>query len=109
MRYAHYINRQRSAKGHLWQGRFYSCILDDAHLYRAIRYVENNPVRAKLVKKAWKYGFSSAKDHTKERNKPIIKLSRYKSTQYGKQWKEYLQENDFEMTEDIRIKTNKSI
>ena len=53
--------------------------------------------------------FSSAKDHTKERNKPIIKLSRYKSTQYGKQWKEYLQENDFEMTEDIRIKTNKGL
>ena len=43
MRYAHYLNRQRKVKGHLWQGRFYSCALDDAHLYRAIRYVENNP------------------------------------------------------------------
>ena len=37
MRYAHYLNRQRKVKGHLWQGRFYSCALDDAHLYRAIR------------------------------------------------------------------------
>ena len=50
MRYSQYINRKRGVKGHLWQGRFYSCILDDAHLYRAIRYVENNPVRAKIVK-----------------------------------------------------------
>lgn len=51
MRYAHYINKQRGVKGNLWQGRFYSRILDDIHLHRAIRYVENNPVRAKIAKK----------------------------------------------------------
>ena len=109
MRYSHYINRQRSVKGHLWQGRFHSCLLGDTHLYRAIRYVENNPLRAKIVKKAWEYDLSSAKDHTEERNKPVIKLKVPKSIKYGNQWKEYLQENDFEMTKDIRIKTNKGL
>jgi len=39
--------------GHLWQGRFYSCILDDSHLFTAGRYVERNPVRAGIVKEAW--------------------------------------------------------
>ena len=106
MRYSHYLNRQRSVKGHLWQGRFYSCILDDTHLYRAIRYVENNPVRAKIVKKAWDYKWSSVLDHTTERKKPLIKL---KEIRDRKDWKEYLRENDLEMTEDIRVKTNKGI
>jgi len=60
MRYAQYVNKRLKATGHLWQGRFFSCILDDKHLYRAIRYVENNPVRIKVVKKAWLYKWSSA-------------------------------------------------
>jgi len=106
MRYSQYLNKQRGLKGHLWQGRFYSCILDDVHLYRAIRYVENNPVRAKIVKKAWDYKWASASDHTGERKKPLIKL---KDTRDRKDWKEYLQENDSEMTEDIRIKTNRGL
>lgn len=40
MRYSQYFNRKKRAFGHLWQGRFYSCVLDDYHLYAAIRYIE---------------------------------------------------------------------
>jgi len=109
MRYSHYLNRQRSAKGHLWQGRFYSCILGDSHLYRAIRYTENNPVRAKIVKNAWEYEWSSAKDHTGYRNnKPLIKLGKYKTIE-EKEWKDYLREDDPEMAADIRLKTNRGL
>ena len=63
MRYSQYINRRQKASGHLWQGRFYSTIPDDIHLYAAVRYVENNPVSARLVKKAEEYPWSSAKEH----------------------------------------------
>ncbi len=63
MRYAQYKNRRRKASGHLWQGRFYSTILDEAHVYAAVRYVENNPVRVGLVKKAEDYRWSSACEH----------------------------------------------
>ena len=52
MRYSQYYNKKKNKKGHLWQGRFYSCALYAKHLYEAVRYVENNPVRAKIVKKA---------------------------------------------------------
>jgi REP element-mobilizing transposase RayT len=31
-RYAAYWNAQRSSTGHVWQGRFYSCPLDESHL-----------------------------------------------------------------------------
>jgi len=63
MRYAQYINRRRNASGHLWQGRFYSTILDEAHVYAAVRYVENNPVRTGMVKNAADYRWSSAREH----------------------------------------------
>ncbi len=109
MRYSHYINRQRSVKGHLWQGRFNSCILDDTHLYRAVRYVENNPVRAKMVKKAWEYEWSSAKDHVKERTRVLIKLSTHKDIKDGDEWQEHLQEDDPELIEDIRLKTERGL
>lgn len=106
MRYSQYLNKQRGLKGHLWQGRFYSCVLDDVHTYRAIRYVENNPVRAKIVKRAWDHEWSSASDHAGEREKPLIKL---KDIRDRKGWKEYLQEDDPEMTKDMRIKTNRGL
>ncbi len=109
MRYAHYINRQKAIKGHLWQGRFYSCILDDAHLYRAIRYVENNPVRAKITRKAWEYEWSSAKEHVEDGRKPLINISKYKNIKSGREWKEYLAETDCEMAEEIRLKTNRGL
>ena len=63
MRYAQRINRARGWKGYLWQGRFFSSPLDEAYLWAAIRYVERNPVRAKLVRKAENYPWSSAAAH----------------------------------------------
>lgn len=50
MRYAQRINRRRRWKGHLWQGRFFSSALDDAYRWAAVRYVERNPVRARMVR-----------------------------------------------------------
>ncbi len=63
MRYSRYINEKKNTSGHLWQGRFYSCALDERHLHAAVRYVENNPVRAGIVKRAEDYGWSSARAH----------------------------------------------
>ena len=60
MRYAGYMNRQRGVQGHFWQGRFYSCVLDDEHLWAAVRYVERNPVRNGLAARAEEYPWSSA-------------------------------------------------
>jgi putative transposase len=57
------FNRRTKLSGHVWQGRFYSCALDDAHLWAAVRYVERNPVRAGLVERAEDYRWSSARAH----------------------------------------------
>jgi putative transposase len=62
-RYAQRINRAKKWKGHLWQGRFFSSALDDTYLWAALRYVERNPVRARIVRRAENYKWSSAAAH----------------------------------------------
>ena len=72
LRYSQYKNVEKRKLGHLWQGRFYSCILGDTHLLRAIRYVEMNPVRARMVKEPWDYIWSSTRQHIKKEKSPIV-------------------------------------
>ena len=66
LKYAQFINRRHGRSGHLWQNRFYSCPLDSEHELAAVRYVERNPVRARLVRLPWRYHWSSAAAHTGE-------------------------------------------
>ena len=63
MRYSSYFNKNNRRSGHLWQGRFYSCPLQFEHALEALRYVERNPVRAKMVELPWEYEWSSAREH----------------------------------------------
>jgi len=55
LRYSQYVNRRHGRSGDLWQNRFFSCALDKVHVWRALYYVERNPVRAKMVRGAWRY------------------------------------------------------
>ncbi|WP_345975312.1 transposase [Sulfurimonas sp. HSL3-7] len=58
--YAIYFNKKYKRSGHLWQGRFKSWyVTDEAYLYTLISYIENNPVKAKMVKALGKYEYSS--------------------------------------------------
>ena len=72
MRYAQHFNAQRHVQGHLWQGRFYSSILDDAHAFEAVRFVETNPVRWRLVDDAPAYPWSSARSHATDSIDPVL-------------------------------------
>jgi putative transposase len=62
-RYAQYLNVKKQRTGHLWQNRFYSCALSEQHLWTALKYVEENPVRAGMVAEAAAYRWSSAGAH----------------------------------------------
>jgi len=62
-RYTRRVNFREGWRGHLWQGRFASFPMDEAHLRAAARYVERNPVRARLVARAEEYRWSSAAAH----------------------------------------------
>jgi putative transposase len=61
--YTGYINARLRVTGHLWQGRFSSVAMDEAHLVSALRYVALNPVRAKLTERAEDWRWSSATAH----------------------------------------------
>jgi putative transposase len=105
MRYAQYVNKKQGMCGHLWQGRFYSCILEEKHLFAAVRYVENNPVRAGLVKDAEEYPWSSAKAHVKKGGNIILSEKSYLQHDI-KNWSLYLKSGaDNNVVEDIRAKT----
>lgn len=108
MRYAQYHNRQWKIKGHLWQGRFYSSALDDQHLYRALRYVERNPVRARMVKNAWEYPWSSVRWHLGMDHKSGIFLKKTTIVD-KKEWRGYLMEEDEEFNKEIRLKTQRGL
>jgi putative transposase len=62
-RYSRRINFAKGWTGYLWQGRFASYPMEDVHLMTAIRYVELNPVKAKLVRRAEDWRWSSATAH----------------------------------------------
>jgi putative transposase len=61
--YSNWFNEKHQFVGHLWQERPFSCVLSDGHLRNALRYVENNPVRAGIVSSAVDYRWSSARAH----------------------------------------------
>jgi REP-associated tyrosine transposase len=62
-RYSRRINFAHGWTGYLWQGRFCSYPMDDAHLMTAVRYVELNPVKAGLAVRAEDWPWSSARAH----------------------------------------------
>jgi putative transposase len=62
-RYTGFINARHRWTGHLWQGRYGSVAMDEAHLVHAARYVALNPVRARLCAQAGDWAWSSARAH----------------------------------------------
>ena len=62
-RYSRMVNARANWRGYLWQGRFASCPMDEAHTLAAARYVELNPVRAGLVSRPQDWAWSSARAH----------------------------------------------
>ena len=74
-RYTRRINFREGWRGYLWQGRFASFIMDEPYLLAAARYVELNPVRAKLVRQARRWPWSSAKAHLKGRDDRLVKAA----------------------------------
>lgn len=62
-RYTMEINRREGWRGHLWQSRFASFPMDEPHVHACLRYVELNPVRARLVERPEDWRWSSARAH----------------------------------------------
>ena len=89
MRYAQYYHGKKGVTGHLWKGRFLSCMLDDQSLFEEVRYIENNPVRAGIVERAEDYPWSSARYHVLGEPDLVIKDGGFLNREI-KDWRAYL-------------------
>lgn len=109
MRYSHYFNKKLKATGHLWQGRFYSCVLDEPHLIAVAKYIERNPVRAGMVKKPWQYQWSSARIHINNKENSTLRLKdlfKILDDMSCDSWKDYIDSReDKQALDSIRTHT----
>jgi len=94
VRYTRMINKRENWKGHLWQARFGSSVMDEEYLIAAVRYVERNPVRVGLVSKPWEYRWSIASLHMDKTNKDPLVSGDTMLRELISDWSKYLRQDD---------------
>jgi putative transposase len=73
-RYTRMINFREGWRGHLGQERFHSFVMDEQHLLAAVRYVERNPVRARLCARPEGWPWSTAAAHLAGRDDALVSV-----------------------------------
>lgn len=78
--------------------------MDEAHTYAAVRYVERNPVRARIVRHAERYPWSSAEAHcTGHDRRGLVDAARWARRHPPKVWQAILRQPDDEkLVEGLR-------
>jgi putative transposase len=90
--FTRYVNKLHSRSGHLWQNRFFSCPLDEFHFLNCVRYVERNPVRARMVRVATRYPWSSAAAHVAGNDAMgLLSFDEWPRRFKGERWRKELQ------------------
>jgi len=101
-RYAQYLNLRQHTTGHVWQGRYYSCPLDQYHLWEALRYTELNPIRARLVDRAEHYPWSSAAAHCSASGTAgPLQFDLWRTRFDLASWREFLQDRESEASAEV--------
>ena len=73
-RWANFVNARGRWRGHLFDGRFASVAMDERHLLAAVRYVALNPVRARLVRRASDWAWSSVRAHLAGEDDGLVRV-----------------------------------
>jgi putative transposase len=74
-RYTRRINFRENWRGHLWQERFASFPMDEQYLMATARYIEMNPVAAKMVQRPEDYPWSSARAHLRGEDDQLVNVT----------------------------------
>ena len=74
-RYTRHINFREGWRGHLWQERFHSFLMDEEYLMATVRYVERDPVVAKICGSPEHWKWSSARAHIKGEDDTLVRVS----------------------------------
>ena len=86
--YARRVNAVHGWRGHLWQERFHSFVMDEAHLLAAVRYIELNPVRAGLCREVDQWRWSSVHAHFRGESDAIVTTA--PMLEMVSDWRQYL-------------------
>ncbi len=105
--YTQALNRRRERSGHLWQNRFFSCALERERVITAIRYIERNPRRAKLVRDPWRYEWSSAEAHVSGQDPSgLLDMDAFRHLIGDGDWRDWLRvSDDATEVESLRLNT----
>jgi putative transposase len=89
--YSYIRHRMMGTSGQLWEGRFGSSLLDEAHFWTAFCYVERNPMSAGMVEKPWDWAWSSARSHVGMAKESWLELSRWRARYDCTTWRHALE------------------
>jgi putative transposase len=99
--YTRHINYRQGWRGHLWQERFHSFLMDEDYLLATVRYVERNPVAAGLCRHPEEWPWSSARAHLQGIDDSLVTVKPMLDRVPG--WSAYLSSNSQQdMAESIR-------
>jgi putative transposase len=93
------INKRENWRGHLWQERFHSFVMDEQHLLAAVRYVELNPVRAGLCSHPEEWRWSSVHAHLCKQDDKLVTVKPMLDL-ISSDWKMYL--NYCDSSEEVK-------
>ena len=98
------FNLRHNRSGHLFQNRYFSSPLGEDHYWAALRYVELNPKRAKLVKAPQDFPYSSARAHSKGIEQSPIPLQPVVTRKQftPEEWTLFLIDDDLEIAIALR-------
>ncbi|HWQ77074.1 MAG TPA: transposase [Syntrophomonas sp.] len=115
--YAWWYNRKYDRTGHVFQGRYGSeCIDNDTYLLAVIRYIHNNPVKAKIIQEAEDYRWSSIHAYYGGNEYPvgltetefILGIIDENKTEAIKKFEEYMKQENEDNCLDDQIRLRKT-
>lgn len=104
----HHARKETSGNGHVYQGRYKSFLVEnDTHLLTVLKYIERNPVRAKLVRtpEQWKWSSAFRRIHGTKKQKLLLTESPVDLPRNYREWIHYPEPS--EETDEIRASVNK--
>jgi len=104
--YSKYFNGENGRTGRLWECRYHSTVVDgDSYLWTVSKYIENNPVRAGMVKRSEDYLYSSAKAHLLGSRDLLLKEQLFNEGEMSEYRNFVRSEEDGKVVEEIRKQT----
>jgi putative transposase len=105
--YTQHVNRKYKRSGRLWQNRFFSTTVEaDSYLWAVARYIEQNPVKSKLVIRPEDYRWSSCRANISGQGDGLVAVKGWLDENDLGAYKIFLMQQDPATDQKIRANTS---